>query len=116
MGQHSAAQDAQLHLAYYRCELAGPRHSFNLDQLAERMGKPRRDAALHVDASRRILNEKIGCGRIHRDHTTDEYRIAERSLLRTQSANLIGMRKNRQDLPGRRKLSSGFDAESFCSQ
>src|ERR1700722_2996673 len=112
MGKHSVAQDSQLYLANYGCELAGPSHSFNLDQLAEHMGKPRRDAALHVDAGRLILDEKIGCGRIHRNHTTDAHRIAECSLFRTQSANLIGMRKNRQYLRRRRKLSLRFGAES----
>src|SRR5216684_6288196 len=59
LGQHSFAQRSQLLLANHGSELAGPTYSFKFHLLAQQVRKLGRGASLDVNASRRILHEKV---------------------------------------------------------
>src|ERR1019366_7165467 len=109
--KNSFAQHAKLCLANDRSELAGPSHSFNLDELAEEVEILRRDAAFYIGSRSCSLHEEVGRRSIHRDHTPNQYWIAKGSFCLAQTANLIGVGKNGQGLRSGRTLHVSRGAE-----
>src|SRR5450631_557655 len=109
--KHSLAQHAKLCLANDRSELAGPSYSFNLDELAEDVGILWGDAALDIDPCSCVLHNEVGCWSIHRNDAPNQHWIAKGGFFRAQTANLIGVGKNRQGLRSGRKLPVSPDAE-----